>query len=123
MEREALEQAATSPLVVALGGGAVVIGDVRDALARVAHVAWLTAPEDVLWGRGMDGVQESRPLAASRETFGRLLREREAVYAQVATTTVINDGSRAVDDVAAGLAALVRGTTGGSRDDVRGGAS
>ncbi len=103
----ALDEACVAPRVVSLGGGAVLSGDVRDALSRVAHVAWLTAPDDVLWGRVVAMVKDSRPLAANREAFVRLLREREAVYAHVATMRVRNDGSRPEDEVADGIAKLV----------------
>ena len=54
----------------------------------------------------MAGVSETRPLAASRETFMRLLREREAVYAQVATVRVANDSSRPVGEVVDDLVVL-----------------
>ena len=93
--------------MVSLGGGAVLSGDVRDALQRVAHVAWLTAPDEVLWARVMRDVTETRPLAASREAFARLLREREAVYAQLATERVVNDGRQPEAAVAQALAALL----------------
>ena len=102
-----LRDAAAAPRVLSLGGGAVLSGDVRDALQRVAHVAWLTAPDEVLWARVMRDVTETRPLAASREAFARLLREREAVYAQLATERVVNDGRQPEAAVAQALAALL----------------
>ncbi len=115
----ALEEACAAPRVVSLGGGAVLSGDVRDALSRVAHVVWLTAPGEVLWERVMAGVHETRPLAAGREAFMRLLREREAVYAQVATARVVNDGSRPVGDVVDDLMRLAEPP----RDAAEGGAA
>jgi shikimate kinase len=103
---DALEAALREPCVVALGGGAVLSGDVREALQRLAHVAWLTAPVDVLWARACAGSAGGRPLAADQQAFGRLFEERAAVYRRVACAEVRNDGSRALADVAREIAAL-----------------
>ncbi len=78
------------PSVIALGGGAVLSGDVREELGRVPHVIWLTAPCDVLWAR----VRSSgpvRPLARDEQGFRRLFDERSALYASMATETLPND--------------------------------
>ena len=75
-----LERACTVPGVVALGGGAVMDEDVRQALAALAHVVWLTAPVDVLLARcgGGAGVAEAKaPRArwrATRECSGGCTR-------------------------------------------------
>ena len=105
---EALETALREPCVVALGGGAVLSGDVREALQRLPHVAWLTAPADVLWARVCSSALCGRPLAQDEQAFRRLLDERNDLYRRVASAEVLNDGSRspaAVADEVAGLAA------------------
>ncbi|MFA4964194.1 MAG: shikimate kinase [Thermoleophilia bacterium] len=106
----ALGQALTAPCVLALGGGAVLSGDVREALARLPHVAWLTAPVEVLWGRVCAEASGLRPLARDEASFRRLYAERAALYAQVATATVVNDGGRPLVEVAAEVAAVAAGT-------------
>ena len=105
---EVLERALREPCVVALGGGAVLSGDVREALGRLPQVAWLTAPAEVLWARVRSAVPGGRPLAQDEPAFRRLLDERSDLYRRVASAEVINDGSRApavVADEVAGLAA------------------
>ena len=66
---EVLETALREPCVVALGGGAVLNGDVREALRRLPHVAWLTAPADVLWARVRSAAPGGRPLALDEPAF------------------------------------------------------
>ena len=95
-----LERARTVPMVVSLGGGAVLSEDVREALRGVAHVAWLTAPPDVLWERVAAGGEAAvRPLAGDRAAFAALLATREPLYREVATAIVDNGAGRAVDEV------------------------
>ena len=106
----ALDEAAAQGGVVALGGGAVLSGDVRDALRRVAHVAWLTAPADVLWARVHGAGAPTRPLAVDEAQFARLLADRAAVYEEVADFAVANDGHRPPGAVAEQLAAIVTAT-------------
>ena len=101
---EALERALREPCIVALGGGAVLSGDVREALGRLPHVAWLTAPADVLWARA---VRRGRPLAKDRQAFDRLYEERNDLYRRVASAAVLNDGSRELTVVADEIVALV----------------
>jgi shikimate kinase len=114
----ALARACTVPSVVALGGGAVMDEDVRQALAALAHVVWLTAPVDVLLARcggsvGVaDGEGATRPLARDEAMFRRLYAQRRGVYEQVATATVDNDGVRPLDEVVAALVALAEGGQG-----------
>lgn len=101
--RAALEQ----PCVLALGGGAVLSAEVREALARLPHVVWLTAPADVLWTRATAPGQAARPLTADETAFRHLLAAREPLYRQVATLVV--DTERGTpNDIAAGVAAAVR---------------
>jgi len=101
---EVLETASRRPHVIALGGGAVLSGDVREALERQPHVAWLTAPADVLWARA--AARRGRPLAKDQQAFGRLFEERNELYRRVASAEVLNDGSRALIAVAADIVAL-----------------
>lgn len=103
---EVLEAALREPCVVALGGGAVLSGDVREALGRLPHIAWLTAPADVLWARARAAAQGDRPLARDQQAFRRLLEERNDLYRRVASAEVLNDGSRALEVVADEIAAL-----------------
>lgn len=110
-----LEEARLRACVLALGGGAVLSGDVREALRRLSHVAWLTAPPEVLWRRVGRGAATVRPLARDEVAFRRLLAEREALYREVATATVLNDGGAGLDEVAAVVAALASDVAG--RDD------
>jgi shikimate kinase len=118
----ALAGARERPCVVALGGGAVTDGDVRAALVRSAHVAWLSAPLPVLFARASghghgDAADDERPLAKDETAFRRLYAEREPLYRECATVVIANDGSRPVDDVVGELLdALVtdRHATGGS---------
>ena len=101
-----LETALREPCVVALGGGAVLSGDVREALGRLPHVAWLTAPADVLWARTLSAARRGRPLARDEQAFRSLLEERNDLYRGVASNEVLNDGSRALAAVADEVAAL-----------------
>ena len=99
-----LEAALREPCVVALGGGAVLSGDVREALERLPDVAWLAAPAEVLWARA--AARGGRPLARDEQAFRRLLDERNDLYRRVASAEVLNDGSRPLAAVAAEVAAL-----------------
>jgi len=111
----AVEAALADPAVLALGGGAVLDDDVREALRRLPHVVWLVAPAAVLWRRVSAPGRAARPLVRDQESFTRLLDEREAVYRSVATRTMTCDGSLPPDAVAAELAlSLAESGTGGA---------
>ncbi len=97
------------PCVVALGGGAVLSGDVREALARLPHVAWLTAPAEVLWARTRAAAPGGRPLAQDEQAFRRLLDDRNDLYRRVCSAEVLNDGSRTLATVAGEIVALAAG--------------
>jgi shikimate kinase len=101
-----LEKQVRLPGVASLGGGAVMDGDVRQALGRLPHVVWLTATPEVLFARAAGS---RRPLAADEDSFRRLLDQRLPVYRELATATVLNDGSRSIDEVASQIAALAKG--------------
>ena len=89
VERDIVCEALTDPdggaRVVALGGGAVMSDEVREALSRLAHVVWLDAPIEVLFGRARSG---RRPLAGNLESFTGLYLERRPLYEAVATAVV-----------------------------------
>ena len=113
-----LGRAAVLPMVASLGGGAVLSGDVRAALRGVAHVAWLSAPPDVLWERvtaDEAAIAESgeetaaaagRPLVRERAAFDALLAARAPLYREVATVVVDNGRGRSLDDVVEELVRL-----------------
>ena len=106
----AVESALERPCVLALGGGAVLSGDVRAALVRLPHVVWLTAPAEVLWARVTAEGQAVRPLAADETAFTALLAAREPFYREVATHVVDAAGTPAA--AAAGVAAALDSTAG-----------
>lgn len=103
---EVLVAALREPCIVSLGGGAVLSGDVREALARLPHVAWLTAPAEVLWARTRAAAPGRRPLAQDEPAFRRLLEERSDLYRGVCSAEVLNDGSRTLASVAGEIVAL-----------------
>jgi shikimate kinase len=101
-----LAAAERSASVVALGGGAVTIDDVREALRRLPHVVWLDAPPQVLFARSQSG---ARPLARDEAQFEALYVRRRSLYGEVATAVVRTAGrerlARVADRVIAAVAA------------------
>ena len=74
---------------VALGGGTLGSERVRRALEDHV-VAYLEIDEDTAWARATaDGI--TRPLAADRERFATLLRERQPVYQAAADAFLSQD--------------------------------
>jgi shikimate kinase len=106
LERSAVEIAlAEHEGVLALGGGAVLDGATRSALA--AHrVVWLEV--GLADATRRIGLARDRPVLAlnPRATLARLLAERRAHYEAVADTRINTDG-REPADVAADVAAAV----------------
>jgi shikimate kinase/3-dehydroquinate synthase len=80
---------------LALGGGAITHGRVRDAL-RQHTVVWIDVALDVAWTRcrGSD-----RPLARDREQFEALYHQREPIYAALADATVPAERSNRMEPV------------------------
>ena len=90
---------------VALGGGTLGSARVRTALADHT-VAYLEIDEDTAWRRATaDGI--TRPLAADRERFAALLRERRPVYEGVADAFLAQGSIPAAGDA---LRSLGKGT-------------
>ena len=69
------------PLVVALGGGAVLPDATRAALAERAFTVLLDVDPATAWARVAGS---GRPLARSQEEFHELHRERQPIYEEVA---------------------------------------
>ncbi|HEX5643165.1 MAG TPA: shikimate kinase [Thermoleophilia bacterium] len=99
----AVREARERPRVLALGGGAVLSAAVREALGRLPHVVWLTAPPEVLWRRARTEGQAVRPLALDETAFRALLATRESLYRQVATV-VVDTAAKPVAAIAADIA-------------------
>ena len=78
--------AAPGPAVVPLGGGAVEIPAVRDALAS-HEVVYVEVEPEVAWERAQASERE-RPLARDRERFEQLHRARRPLYESVATAVL-----------------------------------
>jgi len=81
-------QAGPEPLVVSVGGGAVLDQANRSALRRAGTVVWLRARPETLAARVGDGA--GRPLLAGGGpgALERLLAEREALYRQVSDLVI-----------------------------------
>lgn len=69
------------PVVIALGGGAILSGETRDELAQRAFTVLLDVDPETAWERTAGG---DRPLARDLETFHALHRERQPLYEEVA---------------------------------------
>jgi shikimate kinase/3-dehydroquinate synthase len=70
---------AARQVVIAAGGGAFAVAETRKALQDRAFTVWVRCALPVLLDR-LAG-DESRPLAAKRETIAALLQKRETTYA------------------------------------------
>jgi shikimate kinase len=94
------------PAVVACGGGIVLEGDNRAALAGLGFVAYLQVGADEALSRIGDA--EGRPLLAGAETgaAAALLRSREALYEATADAVVSTAGrtpAQVAEDVVAAV--------------------
>jgi shikimate kinase len=117
----AVGDALQQPCVLALGGGAVLSSEVREALTRLPSVVWLAAPPDVLWERARAAGQSVRPLATDETAFRALLAAREHLYREVATQ-VADVAAQPAEAVAADLASRLSGASGAARAEAEGGA-
>src|SRR5215207_7066255 len=68
------------PAVVALGGGAVTMEEIRGFLDLRAFTVWLQVSPDEAWARAGSS---NRPLARDEGDFRRLYEERQALYEAV----------------------------------------
>ena len=92
-----------SPVVLALGGGAVESERVRDALADHLCV-WCRVDEELAWERASR--DHERPLAADREGFRRRFAERQPVYESLARAILSGNARDAAAGAAPWLAAM-----------------
>jgi shikimate kinase len=100
------------PVVVSVGGGAVLDGDNRERLRQAGTVVWLRARPETLLARVHDA--DGRPLLVGAtgqdraETLRRIDAERRTLYAEVAHDVVDVDDLDA-DSVVERLVACVAG--------------
>jgi shikimate kinase / 3-dehydroquinate synthase len=91
--------------VVALGGGAIGSGRVRDALAET-RVIWLETVWEDAWQRVAAGTNGIRPLARDPQRFNELHVERQPVYESLADVIVPATHSRQMPAILEALAGL-----------------
>ncbi|HEX6898050.1 MAG TPA: shikimate kinase [Bryobacteraceae bacterium] len=110
LERKALAQAFSlpdsTPLVLALGGGAFVSPSVRELLAELGIASvWLDAPVDELFRR-CEQPDVVRPLRRDRRQFAQLHEQRLSSYRQadLHVVTIGKEISSIVNEVIQGLA-------------------
>ena len=90
LEEAAVARVAGSPpSIVACGGGAPLREANRERLRATGVVVWLEAPAEKLWKRIR---LVPRPLVKGPVDLGRLARERDAVYRELAAHRVRSDG-------------------------------
>lgn len=107
LERDVSVDALGRPGVVSLGGGAPMTPDVAAALRAGVHVVWLRVSPEVAASR-VDG-DVARPLIGEHDALAklqRMLHERGAVYAGLATQVVDADSGDLDEKVDAILASL-----------------
>ena len=94
-------------LVIALGGGAVTIPEVRSALRSHAFTVWLDADLETCWSRAEGS---GRPLAGDEASFRALYAQREPLYREVADAVAgdADDVVLAAAGIDVGLGALER---------------
>ena len=117
-ETAALQVAlAARPAPVIAGGGGLVITEANRSLLGQAEVVWLDCSTELALSRIPD--DGSRPLLR-HDQAGRLRQlrhERLPYYTVCADHVVVDDGSRPIDALAAGIADRLRSSTGGGRGD------
>ena len=107
LERDVTIDALARPGVVSLGGGAPMTPAVAAALRHGVHVVWLRVSPEVAASRVDGDVQ--RPLIGGHDALAklqRMLHERGAVYADLATQVVDADSGDLDAKVDAILASL-----------------
>jgi shikimate kinase/3-dehydroquinate synthase len=92
-----------SPVVIALGGGAVESEEIREALS--GHIAvWCRVDEETAWERASR--DDSRPLAKDRDAFSRRFADRRPLYESVARAVLPGNAREAAEGAAPWLAAM-----------------
>jgi shikimate kinase len=109
-----MENAASKPMVLALGGGAFALAANREALKRMnARIVFLSAPTAELWRRcTVLGSEKARPLLADRERFNQLCQQRLPAYqkADVTIETLGKDVAQIAAEIESTLALATRTT-------------
>jgi shikimate kinase len=78
---DVLQQARSSAIVIAVGGGAWTLAENRQLIAQhEAFTVWLDAPFELCWQR-IESSEDARPLAPSREIAEALYDARRPIYA------------------------------------------
>jgi len=96
--------ARSAPLILATGGGAVLLKNTRDRLRQSGRVIWLTAsPETLLYRITNDAASQTmRPSLTSlpmQEEIVNVLEQRKPLYAETAHETIDTD-SQTMDEIA-----------------------
>ena len=102
------ELAALHDIVLATGGGAVILEENRRVLMQHGTVVYLRASLDDLWQRTRH--DRSRPLLQTEEPRAKLeqlFRQRDPLYHEVATL-VVNTGNQSLRNLAHKLEELLR---------------
>lgn len=79
--RELVRAAGLDPVVVALGGGALVRAENRRLIRRAGVSVWLDTPRSTILSR-LERDESGRPLYVDRQGALELLEERRATYRQ-----------------------------------------
>jgi 3-dehydroquinate synthetase/shikimate kinase len=97
----------STPLVIALGGGAVASERARALLRQHATTVLVDVDPETAWERARDS---DRPLAQDEASFRRLYQEREALYREVADASAgsVDDVVLAAGGISVGLGLLER---------------
>lgn len=102
-------------IVIATGGGAVVLPANRQQMREAGPVVWLQASVQTLWQRIQNDPRSAamRPALTDRDPLAEIecmLAEREPLYAETATVVVNTDGlsvERIVDEILTLVAPLL----------------
>ena len=113
-EREAIEAlTALEPVIIATGGGAILLPENRQCLATRGCVVYLQTSVAQQTHRVRHG--RNRPLLANVDTAAKLeqlMRERAPLYLAIADITVATDGRRVRSVAEEIMQTLDRGTSG-----------
>ncbi len=107
----------TAPLVISVGGGAILNDGNRRLLKRAATIVWLTAPVEVLWERisADTGSGESRPPLTDftgQKEIEHLLAKRQRHYERAAKF-IIDTAGKTPREIAQAIAQQVKPSSDG----------